>query len=68
MIMTERDRTSFERYKLLKFWSQSFLAGIPQVVVGFRDDEGVGTSAYITYLISFFSFQGLLILVDDKHS
>jgi hypothetical protein len=43
VIATERDRTSFERYKLLKFWSQSFLAGVPRVVVGFRDDEGIGT-------------------------
>lgn len=41
VLMTERDRTSFERYKLLKFWSQSFLAGVPRVVVGFRDDEGI---------------------------
>jgi hypothetical protein len=44
VIATERDRTSFERYKLLKFWSQSFLAGVPRVVVGFRDDEGIGTN------------------------
>jgi hypothetical protein len=43
MLTTERDRTSFERYKLLKFWSQSFLAGVPRVVVGFRDDESIGT-------------------------
>ncbi|KAI0244027.1 decapping endonuclease targeting mRNA [Massospora cicadina] len=26
--------------ELLKFWAQSFLAGIPNIVVGFRDDEG----------------------------
>lgn len=44
MIMTERDRFSFERYKLIKFWSQSYLAGVPRVVVGFRDEEGIGTS------------------------
>ncbi|KAL5817470.1 hypothetical protein ACOSQ3_025848 [Xanthoceras sorbifolium] len=30
----------FEREKLLKFWIQSFLAGVPFIVVGFRDDAG----------------------------
>ncbi|XP_071919339.1 NAD-capped RNA hydrolase DXO1-like isoform X1 [Coffea arabica] len=30
----------FEREKLLKFWIQSFLAGVPYIVIGFRDDGG----------------------------
>ncbi|KAG8663149.1 NAD-capped RNA hydrolase DXO1 isoform X1 [Manihot esculenta] len=30
----------FERDKLLKFWIQSFLAGVPYIVIGFRDDAG----------------------------
>uniref|UniRef100_A0A0D6R8D2 Decapping nuclease n=1 Tax=Araucaria cunninghamii TaxID=56994 RepID=A0A0D6R8D2_ARACU len=30
----------FEKYKLLKYWIQSFIAGVPFIVVGFRDDEG----------------------------
>eukprot|EP01018_Ginkgo_biloba_P004961 Gb_17946 [translate_table: standard] len=30
----------FEREKLLKFWIQSFLAGVPRIVIGFRDDGG----------------------------
>ncbi|KAK4364508.1 hypothetical protein RND71_015866 [Anisodus tanguticus] len=30
----------YEREKLLKFWIQSFLAGVPYIVVGFRDDAG----------------------------
>ncbi|XP_057477188.1 NAD-capped RNA hydrolase DXO1-like isoform X1 [Actinidia eriantha] len=30
----------FEREKLLKFWIQSFLAGVPFIVIGFRDDGG----------------------------
>ncbi|ERN01052.1 decapping nuclease DXO homolog, chloroplastic [Amborella trichopoda] len=30
----------FEREKLLKFWIQSFIAGVPWIVVGFRDDHG----------------------------
>jgi hypothetical protein len=29
------------RHKLLKFWLQSFLANVPRIVVGWRDDAGV---------------------------
>ena len=36
-----RELENFERHKLLKFWLQSFLAGVPNVIVGFRDDAGV---------------------------
>lgn len=39
-ISSDRDRTSFEKFKLLKFWAQSFLLGIPRIIVGFRDDNG----------------------------
>ncbi|CAO3621899.1 unnamed protein product [Cunninghamella blakesleeana] len=31
---------TFERFKLLKFWAQSFLVGVPKIIVGFRDDDG----------------------------
>ncbi|KAF2541581.1 hypothetical protein F2Q68_00029351, partial [Brassica cretica] len=36
------DRTveRFEREKLLKFWIQSFVAGVPYILVGYRDDGG----------------------------
>ncbi|KAJ2864591.1 decapping endonuclease targeting mRNA [Coemansia aciculifera] len=37
----ERKVESFERHKLLKFWAQSFIAGIPMVTVGFRDNNGI---------------------------
>ncbi|CAA0841857.1 Decapping nuclease DXO homolog- chloroplastic [Striga hermonthica] len=30
----------YERVKLLKFWVQSFLAGVPYIVIGYRDDNG----------------------------
>ncbi|KAI9499528.1 RAI1 like PD-XK nuclease-domain-containing protein [Zychaea mexicana] len=40
-IDVERQQISFEKYKLLKFWAQSFLVGVPRVVCGFRDDNGV---------------------------
>jgi RAT1-interacting protein len=35
----QRQQQQFER-KLCKFWAQSFLLGVPTIVVGFRDDEG----------------------------
>ncbi|KAJ2613685.1 decapping endonuclease targeting mRNA [Coemansia sp. RSA 1365] len=41
LLDSERAQSSFERFKLLKFWAQSFIAGIPTVTVGFRDDSGV---------------------------
>ncbi|KAJ1985251.1 decapping endonuclease targeting mRNA [Dimargaris cristalligena] len=37
VINNDRQRHNFEANKLLKFYIQSFLAGIPKVVVGFRD-------------------------------
>ncbi|KAF2654715.1 RAI1-domain-containing protein [Lophiostoma macrostomum CBS 122681] len=35
-----RDILKYER-KLLKFWAQSFLLGVPKVIVGFRSKQGV---------------------------
>ncbi len=29
------------RHKLMKWWAQSFLVGIPRIICGFRDDEGI---------------------------
>ncbi|XP_783738.3 decapping and exoribonuclease protein [Strongylocentrotus purpuratus] len=43
---------NFYRFKLLKVWAQSFLVGIPEVIVGFRDDEGI-----VSYLRSFQTMQ-----------
>ncbi|KAF9123723.1 hypothetical protein BGX30_001288 [Mortierella sp. GBA39] len=40
VISSAREHNSFERHKLLKFWAQSFLPGIPTIIVGFRDDDG----------------------------
>ncbi len=39
-IRSDRDWEAFER-KLLKFWSQSFLLGVPRIIVGFRSREGM---------------------------
>jgi len=38
---TERQERNFRRYKLLKWWGQSFLVGTNQILCGWRDDHGV---------------------------
>ncbi|KAL9031412.1 MAG: hypothetical protein Q9196_000561 [Gyalolechia fulgens] len=38
--LSDRDMLKYER-KLLKFWIQSFLLGVPKLIVGFRSKEGV---------------------------
>lgn len=36
---SDRDMLNYE-FKLLKFWIQSFLLGVPKIIVGFRDQHG----------------------------
>uniref|UniRef100_A0A1B6KVL7 Decapping nuclease n=1 Tax=Graphocephala atropunctata TaxID=36148 RepID=A0A1B6KVL7_9HEMI len=43
-IETQRQDTNFRRYKLLKWWCQSFLVGIETIYCGFRDDAGIVTT------------------------
>lgn len=31
---------TFKRYKLIKWWAQSYLAGVPKIICGFRDHHG----------------------------
>lgn len=38
-VRNDRDAANFER-KLLKWWIQSFLLGVPKIVVGFRTRDG----------------------------
>ncbi|XP_076035928.1 decapping and exoribonuclease protein-like [Oratosquilla oratoria] len=40
-LSTEIDQTKFTRFKLLKTWLKCHLCGIPRVLIGFRNDEGV---------------------------
>ncbi|XP_046462043.1 decapping and exoribonuclease protein-like [Daphnia pulex] len=40
-IETERQNDSFLKFKSMKWWAQSFIVGIPKIVVGYRDDDGV---------------------------
>jgi len=39
-IRNDRDTITFER-KLMKFWIQSFLLGVPKIIVGFRTPDGI---------------------------
>jgi RAT1-interacting protein len=39
-VRSDRDLMNFER-KLMKFWIQSFLLGVPKIIVGFRDQNGI---------------------------
>ena len=39
-ISNDRDMLKYER-KLLKFWIQSFLLGVPKIIVGFRSKDGI---------------------------
>lgn len=38
----DRDKDNFDR-KLMKYWIQSFLLGVPKVIVGFRSRDGILT-------------------------
>jgi RAT1-interacting protein len=39
-VTNDRDLVKYER-KLLKFWAQSFLLGVPKIVVGYRSQQGI---------------------------
>ncbi|KAI1612175.1 RAI1 like PD-XK nuclease-domain-containing protein [Exophiala viscosa] len=39
-VINEREQIKFER-KLLKFWAQSFLLGVPKIIVGYRSPQGI---------------------------
>jgi RAT1-interacting protein len=40
-LTTPRATRIFEQQKLLKFWAQSFLLGIPKILVGFRSERNI---------------------------
>ncbi|XP_078274154.1 decapping and exoribonuclease protein [Rhinoraja longicauda] len=43
-IYNPNQEKNFLRYKLIKWWAQSFLPGVPQIIAGFRDDSGIVVS------------------------
>lgn len=40
LIESSRQYYNFRRFKLLRYWIQSFIVGVPYIVVGYRDDKG----------------------------
>lgn len=40
IIENDRQHRTFSRYKILKWWGQSFLVGIEEIICGWRDDDG----------------------------
>lgn len=40
-IDNQRQDINFKRFKLIKWWIQSFLVGIPEIICGYRDDDGI---------------------------
>ncbi|XP_072916217.1 decapping and exoribonuclease protein [Hemitrygon akajei] len=43
-IYKANQQRNFFRFKLLKWWAQSFLPGVPRIIAGFRDDNGTVVS------------------------
>lgn len=41
IVETDRQDRSFRKFKLIKWWAQSFLVGIEEVLCGWRDDHGI---------------------------
>ena len=39
LLASKRLVGTFERFKMFKFWVQSYLVGVPRVIVGFRDED-----------------------------
>ena len=39
LLASKRLVGTFERFKMFKFWVQSYLVGLPRVIVGFRDED-----------------------------
>jgi RAT1-interacting protein len=40
MVTNDKEQVKYER-KLLKFWAQSFLLGVPRIIVGYRTQQGM---------------------------
>ncbi|XP_028842189.1 decapping and exoribonuclease protein [Denticeps clupeoides] len=61
-IHTPKQRSNFHRYKLLKWWAQSFLPGVPQIVAGFRDHDGKVVS------VETFQTSGISHLIKNEYN
>ncbi|XP_077474803.1 decapping and exoribonuclease protein-like [Stigmatopora argus] len=61
-ICTPKQRSNFHRFKLPKWWAQSFLSGVPRIVAGFRDNKGVVVSVKTFHLAEI----PQLVTAEDK--
>ncbi|KAM9843227.1 decapping and exoribonuclease protein [Aulostomus maculatus] len=61
-ICTPKQRSNFHRFKLLKWWAQSFLPGVPRIVAGFRDHDGVVIS------VETFHISKISHLIKNEHN
>ena len=41
IIESPRQMRNFANFKMKKFWAQSYLAGVPKIICGMRDDDGI---------------------------
>jgi len=41
ILSSERQERNFRKFKLLKWWSQSFLVAVEEIYCGWRDDDGI---------------------------
>ena len=59
----------FYRFKLIKWWAQSFLIGIASVICGFRDDSGVVRSleSYSVNKMPSLTKVSIILLIDEIH-
>ena len=46
-LLSPRTIATFEQQKLLKFWAQSFLLGVPRILVGFRSQKNTLASVQL---------------------
>ncbi|KAK2714579.1 decapping and exoribonuclease protein-like [Artemia franciscana] len=44
VIKNIKQERNFKRFKLLKWWAQSFLVGIPKIICGWRNHDGIVSS------------------------
>ena len=55
-MQTAQSRCNFRERKLLKYWIQSYVAGVPAVVVGYRSEDGVLTVQPLPLCSTYLSF------------
>ncbi|KAK7482520.1 hypothetical protein BaRGS_00026231 [Batillaria attramentaria] len=62
IMQSHRQEQNFKRFKLIKWWAQSFLLGISKIVCGFRDDDG------IVHSLQDYQTQQIPSMIKDLHN